>query len=168
MHSWRVLLLPYLDASDVYQEYRFDEPWNGENNLKLARRIPQALRCPSFGHHTQVEHDDPDVLTNYTFISGARSAFPGVETTSFTGITDGLASTLLITEVNQRSVHWMQPEDLSEQQVSEFFGNREHTHIGGFHVLLANGHVVFINENADPVILDQLITIADGVPVGEF
>src|SRR6266704_588138 len=28
MHSWRVLILPYVDRSDIYAAYRFDEPWN--------------------------------------------------------------------------------------------------------------------------------------------
>ena len=34
-HSWRALILPYLDE-DLGRRYRFDEPWNGPNNRKLA------------------------------------------------------------------------------------------------------------------------------------
>src|SRR4051812_9073955 len=32
MHSWRVLILPYLDEKPLYLKYRFDEPWNGPHN----------------------------------------------------------------------------------------------------------------------------------------
>ena len=42
MHSWRVLLLPYLDRSDLYKAYDFTEPWDGPNNRKLLP-APQYL-----------------------------------------------------------------------------------------------------------------------------
>ena len=48
-HSWRVLLLPYVDGEELYSLYRFDEPWNGPHNSKLADKIPSVYRCPSFG-----------------------------------------------------------------------------------------------------------------------
>ena len=35
-HSWRLLILPFLDQEDLYREYRFDEPWNGPHNSQLA------------------------------------------------------------------------------------------------------------------------------------
>ncbi|MBN1589258.1 MAG: DUF1559 domain-containing protein [Pirellulales bacterium] len=43
MHSWRVLILPYLgpDEAAIYRQYRFDEPWNGPNNLHLASQMPE-------------------------------------------------------------------------------------------------------------------------------
>ncbi len=43
MHSWRVLLLPYLERRTLYEKYRFDEPWNGPNNRKLALEKPALL-----------------------------------------------------------------------------------------------------------------------------
>ena len=32
MHSWRVLILPFMDRDDVYKKYSFKERWNGPNN----------------------------------------------------------------------------------------------------------------------------------------
>src|SRR5262249_42952585 len=40
MHSWRVLLLPFLDEAARYRKYRFDEPWDGPNNSELATSVP--------------------------------------------------------------------------------------------------------------------------------
>lgn len=34
-HSWRVLLLPDLGYTDLYDQYRFDEAWNGPHNRQL-------------------------------------------------------------------------------------------------------------------------------------
>jgi len=37
-HSWRVRVLPFMQSSPVYSEYRFDEPWDSEANLSLDVR----------------------------------------------------------------------------------------------------------------------------------
>src|SRR5579863_9248252 len=47
MHSWRVLILPYLDQLPLYKEYNFSEPWDGPNNSRLLNRMPPAFSCPS-------------------------------------------------------------------------------------------------------------------------
>ena len=57
MHSWRVLVLPYLDAQDTYDQYDFSEPWNGPNNSKLHDKMPSAFTC--FGSGL------PDQMTSY-------------------------------------------------------------------------------------------------------
>jgi hypothetical protein len=57
MHSWRVLILPYLARpatdgrggandtyADVYSEYRDHEPWNSPHNATLAERVT-AYQC---------------------------------------------------------------------------------------------------------------------------
>lgn len=46
-HSWRVLILPQLEQSPLYDEYRFDEPWDGPNNRKLIAKMPEIFACPS-------------------------------------------------------------------------------------------------------------------------
>src|SRR5262249_15795660 len=50
MHSWRVLILPFLDQAPLYNQYRFDEPWDGPNNRKLAGTILEVFNCPSDDH----------------------------------------------------------------------------------------------------------------------
>src|SRR6476620_4852071 len=47
MHSWRVLLLPYLDREDLYAKYRFDEPWDGPNNSQLHGQALKVFLCSS-------------------------------------------------------------------------------------------------------------------------
>jgi len=38
MHSWRVLVLPYLGEDDLYTQYDFEQPWDGPENTKLLKR----------------------------------------------------------------------------------------------------------------------------------
>ena len=47
-HSWRVLILPFLESSPVYDMYDFNEPWDGPNNSKLETMIFWSVfQCPS-------------------------------------------------------------------------------------------------------------------------
>ena len=46
LHSWRVLLLPFLEENDLYKKIRLDEPWNSEHNRQFHR--VQISRYRSF------------------------------------------------------------------------------------------------------------------------
>jgi uncharacterized protein DUF1559 len=43
LHSWRVLLLPFLEQRELYEQYDFDEPWDGPNNRKLLAQRPSVF-----------------------------------------------------------------------------------------------------------------------------
>jgi hypothetical protein len=51
-HSWRVLILPYLNEQALYDEYRLDEPWDSPRNRKLLARMPDVYSDPAFGKQT--------------------------------------------------------------------------------------------------------------------
>ena len=42
-HSWRALILPYLEP-ELAEQYRFDEPWNGPHNQSLLAYAPDVYR----------------------------------------------------------------------------------------------------------------------------
>src|SRR5262245_326487 len=42
--SWRVHLLPYLEAENLYKRFKLDEPWDSENNKKLLAEMPDVFR----------------------------------------------------------------------------------------------------------------------------
>jgi beta-lactamase regulating signal transducer with metallopeptidase domain len=46
-YSWRVALLPFLEWQGLYDQYRFDEPWDGPNNIKLLDKMPAVFRNPN-------------------------------------------------------------------------------------------------------------------------
>jgi hypothetical protein len=46
-HSWRVLLLPYLEQAEFYGQYDFSQPWDSPANAKLAARIVDVYRDPA-------------------------------------------------------------------------------------------------------------------------
>lgn len=52
LHSWRVLILPYLGEPELFRAYRFDEPWDGPNNARLATWMPELYQCPAHPRST--------------------------------------------------------------------------------------------------------------------
>ncbi len=49
MHSWRVLILPYLEQNSLYEQYRFDEPWDGCSYKLMYGKLPESCMLPSSG-----------------------------------------------------------------------------------------------------------------------
>ncbi len=114
-HSWRVLLLGYTPEDALYRDYNFNEPWDGPNNSKLQARMPKFFACPS----------DPDNLkkgrTNYFAVVGPDTAFPGAKPTKFDDITRSRADTILLVEAVGQDINWMEPRDLSFDNMSFHF-----------------------------------------------
>lgn len=146
MHSWRVLLLPFLDEKKLYNEYHFDEPWNGPHNVTLQDRIPEIYRCPEYQRDLslrKISSEYSDRLTNYVAIDDPTAVFNGDQGSSLKEITDGTSNTIFVAEVHNHTVHWMQPEDITpEEFLQEFIASRdeaETNHDQGVHVLFADG-----------------------------
>src|SRR5688572_4292944 len=111
MHSWRVLLLPYLEQSDLFKQYDFKEPWDGPNNRKLADKMPKvyALHAkPSLGN----------VTTNFLAVVGPNTAWPPGRRIGYKDVVDGTGQTILIVENDGAGVHWMEPRDLRLAEMS--------------------------------------------------
>lgn len=104
-HSWRFLILPYIEQNAVFKQYRFEESWNGQNNSSLADQMPVLY---SFRHA-----EFPTTTTNYLAVVGKETMWPGAEARKRDDITDGASNTILIVENNGLGVHWMEPRDLA-------------------------------------------------------
>ena len=110
VHSWRVLLLPFLEEGTLYNAYNMAEPWDGPNNRKLLDRRPSVYHCPS--------RDDDPSTTSYLAVTGPGTAFPGAGSTKLAEIVDGTSRTVLIAEVSNVEVAWTAPVDLDVRSMS--------------------------------------------------
>ncbi len=110
MHSWRVLILPMIEQAEIHAAYRFDEPWNGPNNSKLLDKMPQIFHVCSEPASTSV--------TNVVVIAGAGTAFPGSQSTRKEQFADGLNNTILLAEIANSDINWLEPRDLDVEQMS--------------------------------------------------
>jgi prepilin-type processing-associated H-X9-DG protein len=156
MHSWRVLILPYLEANDVYTAYNFDEPWDGPNNSKLADRMPEVFRCPS--------NIEASPLTNYVAVVGADTAWPGAVGRKRTEIHDGQANTIQVVEAGGSGIHWMEPRDLTLDEAVKGVNAAAgpgimSNHPGGANVGFCDAHVLYLPEDTPPDVLRALFTV---------
>ena len=84
-------------------------------------------------------------------------------------MTDGTTATLMVIEVAQeQAVHWMAPQDASEEMVLNFGNDGKLAHTGGTQAALADGSVRFLSVSLSPEILRALISIAGNDQVGEY
>ena len=170
IHSWRVLLLPFLDQMELYKRYRFDEPWNGPRNRLLAETVVSVFSCRD-------ENGAPDgadsLLTSYVAVVDPESVWPGDRPMRISEITDGTSNTLLVVEVANSGIHWMEPRDLHVVQMAQTINPKagqgiSSRHEGGAYVLMCDGSDRFLRESMPGDTLRAMLTAHAGDEVGEF
>ena len=171
MHSWRVLLLPYIGEMDLYSRYDFNEPWNGPHNRLLADRVPVVYRCPA-------NKGPCNSCTNYLAVVGRSTAWPFEKGFSIEDLKDTSSTCLLIAEVADSDVNWMEPRDLTvAQAVAGINVDRRRGissyHSGGAYCGTVAGDAVFLRDGTSPAILKALVTVGGGAALsrswsGEF
>ena len=162
MHSWRVLILPFMQEQALYDQYDFSEPWDGPHNSQLAARMPQAFRCPS----------DPatatgGTITSYVGVSGPGTMFNGPNSTRFSAITDGTSNTLMVVEFAGGGVHWMEPRDLDASQLTGVVSPPDGRNMSSYHPgvsmgAMADGSVRALQTNMSAEQLRAITTINGG------
>lgn len=175
-HSWRTLILPYLEEQDVYDRYRFDEPWNGPHNSRLAA---EAGLLPFF--HCRADEKAPTGETSYVAVTGDGTLWRRDRTLSFDDVPDGLSNTILVVELSDSGVHWMEPRDLPLNKMTFEIGAKQGVGIRGRHggterwlreddptfanVLLADGSVLALGgPDLKPATVRSLLLRDDGAP----
>ncbi|MCE5266434.1 MAG: DUF1559 domain-containing protein [Planctomycetaceae bacterium] len=109
MHSWRVLILPYLELESLYKQYDFNEPWDGPNNKKLLADCPRAFACPS----DMVANGQVTSETSYVAVVGANAAWQGDKPQTVGNFGDSSFQTIMLVEATDAGIQWTEPRDLS-------------------------------------------------------
>jgi hypothetical protein len=110
MHSWRVLILPYLGQTDLYKTYDFTEPWDGANNKKLLSACPREYQCPN-NHNV---YAPGATQTDFVAVVGPNAAWTGekpmkLDSLDFAGRT---SNTAMLIEADNSGIQWTEPRDL--------------------------------------------------------
>ncbi|MBO5438405.1 MAG: DUF1559 domain-containing protein [Thermoguttaceae bacterium] len=116
LHSWRVLILPYLGEKEkaLYEQIRLDEPWDSEWNRQFHAQMPVFYRSGAITHW-RVPDPDPLRETRLTVIQGKEGLFndsgEGVDPAQFvqTDPERRLGKMVLVLD-RCEAVCWMKPD----------------------------------------------------------
>lgn len=164
--SWRVHLLPYLGQDRLYKQFKLDEPWDSQNNIRLLNQMPDVYGSP------EARKKAGPGMTFYRGFSGPRGIFekptnPGQPPPRVTiaNIPDGTSNTILVVDAGE-AVEWTKPDDLdfSPAKPRPTFGGA-YPNVPFVLVLMADGTVHQMRKDVPDDTLRKLIDRADGLVI---
>jgi hypothetical protein len=150
--SWRVLILPYIEQRELYEQFKLDEPWDSAHNLRLLCKMPAAYAPPP-GKASKVPANHS---VCYVFV-GKGAAFEGREGLRISqDFPDSTSRTFLIVEAGY-PVPWTKPEDLAYDPNGPL-PNLTCLFRDGFRAAAADGSIRFIPKSISEASLRAGIT----------
>ena len=170
--SWRVLILPYLEQSALFDAIRKNEPWNSEYNKQFHDKIIDIYRCPTNGSvHNGNDYCTYSAIAGEVFVPAKKPADDpgfGEKGNSFATIADGTSNTIAIVEMKEPFC-WMDPTaDITLDELAKGINKGR---VGSFHpggginIGMCDGRVRFMSQTVDTSVLRALGTCAGGESV---
>ncbi|WP_425400610.1 DUF1559 domain-containing protein [Aeoliella sp.] len=161
LHSWRALILPYMEGNNVAEFIDYSKPWDDPANAEARDCVVETYLCPSAAF-------DDEHLTTYVAVVGPEFLFSGPEPRKFSDVSDGNANTIAVLEIGyEHAVHWMSPEDVDEEFVINNVEALDTGHPGIFIAGYLDGSVHNFEQDIDRQKLRALLTIAGREPIDE-
>jgi prepilin-type N-terminal cleavage/methylation domain-containing protein/prepilin-type processing-associated H-X9-DG protein len=152
LHSWRTLILPYLDQKALYQKIDLSKPWNDPVNAKLGETQVSAYTCPE-------ARCSPNFTTYQALVTPESCLRPGKSTDP--SVFADFAKTPLVIEVDSKhAVPWMSPEDAGGELWLSFGPKSGLPHAGGSLVAFADGHAQFVSADLP---FEERLAMIDGL-----
>ncbi len=155
LHSWRTLLLPFLEASTLYRAIDLSKPWNDPVNASALARMPDVYRCPATRGATN--------KTTYLAIVGPEGCFLPDRPRPKSEIVDDPNFTIFMMEADdEHAVPWMAPVDTDSNALMTIGPSTKTHHPGGVNVAFVGGNAYFLPATTPSIIRRKLLTIAGG------
>lgn len=161
LHSWRTLILPYVEHAALYQQIDLSKPWNDPVNSALFSQIPAVYRCPGA--------DLPVGMTTYLAAVGEDFCFHPTSPRCLKEFSDGLSETLMIFEVAPKNaVPWMSPQDADLESLMGLNSESGLSHPGGFLGVMGDGTIRFLPADLPPESRKAILTISGNELSSDF
>lgn len=143
LHSWRTLLLPFMDSSGLAQKIDMSKPWNHPDNAFALDYDVPAFRSP-------LGNTKPG-YTSYLAVVDTSTALIGGQSTKLQEITDGTSNTIWIYETSDsKAVHWMEPTDGSIQDFQDEVTSTLPKPVSGTVCGFVDGLATFLPSSTSP------------------
>lgn len=160
--SWRVLILPYLDEVELYDQFDLTSAWDSAQNQQVTYgQMPSVYRHP--------DTDAWAVDSVYHMVTGDGTLFPKSGPLGPKQVIDGAEKTILLVE-SQASSSWTEPVDLNFAASGGTINSAAGKDLGGVTaggvcVVTVDGRGHFLVETTAPMTVNSLITPQGGEPL---
>ncbi len=153
LHSWRTLILPYLEKQSLYQAIDLAKPWNDPANAKAFETPLPIFRCPMAR--------GPRNTTTYLAVVAPNSCWWAREPQRLAEITDDHGLTLTVIEAgDENAVPWMAPVDADESLMMSLGSTTKSHHAGGMNTAFVDAGVRFLDAETSLTRRRALISIS--------
>jgi type II secretory pathway pseudopilin PulG len=153
LHSWRTLILPFMEQQALYETIDLSKPWDDPANQVVCETVISNYRCPSV--------ESPPAHTTYLAVMAPRGCLQPAEPRKLSEIIDERGLTLTVVEVDaEHSVPWMAPKDVSGDWIVNLRTVADLPHPGGIQAATVDGRTLFLRSDLEPATLRALISIA--------
>jgi Protein of unknown function (DUF1559) len=156
--SWRVAILPYIEQDNLYKQFKLDEPWDSEHNMKLAKVRVRVYELP---------YDPKPGITHYRAFVGNSAAFDVIQGTKFTQFTDGTSNTILAFEAAE-GVPWTKPDEIEFDPQKPMLPHLRFEGDKVCQLLFVDGSVRAVPKTLAENVLKLLIQRDDGMPIPDL
>jgi hypothetical protein len=157
LNSWRTLIVPGRLWYTFPANYDFAESWNNDKNYGLllneCKKAQNHFQCPATDNKNTA-------ITNYVAVVGFDTMWPGNNSAKI--LEDGSdKDKILVIEIINSDILWMEPRDLTLEQVLDSLQAKQGIAIGsqhndGIHYVTVAGEVHTLDRNIDRESLKKL------------
>jgi prepilin-type N-terminal cleavage/methylation domain-containing protein/prepilin-type processing-associated H-X9-DG protein len=161
LHSWRTLILPFLEEQELYDSIDLNKPWNDPSNAEALKKCPAVYKCPSA--------DMDENHTTYLAVVTRNSCFRATQSRTLSEITDAAKEIMMVVEVgHDHAIPWMSPADADEDLVLGIGAPKTRSaHPNGFHGAFVDGSVQYLMDDTPAETRRALISIDGNENVAE-
>ena len=154
LHSWRTLILPFMDQQTLYDSIDLSKTWDDPANSKAYQSSIPGYRCT----FSNVQANQ----TTYMAVIATNSCLLPTTSRAPPQIPQNLAENLIIIETDrEHCVHWMDPTDVDEKWILGFSPETKFAHRGGTHAVCADGSVTFVGTETPAAERRAMISISE-------
>ena len=168
LHSWRVLILPYLGEDDLYGKFDLNKPWDDPVNMAHAYSMPNVFRHPEGAKTYYTPESD------YYLVIGNGTLFPNGGPLGPKDVTDSSTQTLLVVTANPdvMSAVWIEPIDIEFAKMSGQINGPSKHDVGqilddGVTMATVDGRSHFLPDSTSSTILNALISPQGNEPLSD-
>lgn len=153
LHSWRTLILPFMQQQALYDKIDLSKPWDDPANKEAFETSLSTYRCAAGAI--------PETHTTYLAVVAPNGCFQPARSRKLSEITDSRDGTLMVVEVAvEHAIHWMSPRDASEEDILNLGTAATPPHANGVQAVTVGGRVLFLSTDTQPAKLRAIISIA--------